>query len=400
VGKLVLAGTTNTLKVVQSELTSLLQFVVQNKVIQLSLVANNFIIQKSPVWTNDNGVDLIGDNFFGTKLETALDQIASVALGAKRMKDAIDSADPVTSPTPRRKKTAVGAASLATAASHIPLSPPQHSNSSTPHSTAKAALPTAQDKGKKLNAKLRQSMDAAPYDVYLTVSMDLVPQTGQASTWHTLCNALTGHYGGLAYMVNPDKLKFLRAVLVFYGMFGSGSPQHVDFSAAATIVMAVEEADAKSGVELAWWMGLKPSLRVIARFNAFVLNDERFKHRFPKRGLSPPSLFNGKSFVVGGSIGMDLPVLTHTDMLIIQSNMQPGDVVVYGQCHGDVAMPTPGWIHCVWNARPCLKQAYDLTLPGKYAHTSLSMRLFASGVFGVMMAEDYTSLHAYTMCRL
>jgi hypothetical protein len=385
VGKLVLVGSANTLKVVQSELTSIMQFVQQNKVIQLSLVANNFIIQKCPDWTKTNGVDLIGDNFWGANLETALEQIASVAAGAKRMKVAMASAkaSPITSRTPRGKKIPVGASSLAATASPISTSPP-----------------TAQEKGRKISEKLRQSMNAAPSEVYLTVSMDIVPKTGKASAWHSLCNALTGFYGGLTYMTNSHTNKYLRAVLVFFGMFGTGSPQHVDFSAAATIAIAIEEADAKSGVELAWWMALKPSLRVIKRFNEFIINDERFKHKFPERGLSPPPLFNGIFFVAGGSLDMDLPVLTHADMLIIQSNMQPGDIFVLGQCHGDVAMPTPGWIHCVWNARPCLKQAYDLTLEGKYAHTSLSMRLFASGVFGQMMAEDYTSLHAYTMPRL
>jgi hypothetical protein len=400
VGELVVIKESNeTLEQVTRMVHAVIDFVEKHPIITISLVADAMEMEPSSTWAHG----LINDHFVDCNLTVALQEIACVTEGAAAIQLAIDEGSTIGAalpispnrvcPTPPPIVTSVG-----TPFTHSGTNSSNSNSSNSGTAPTSPALPTAVTAGTLIHT-LAQTMKAAPSTTYMKVTMDIVPnQPGsKTSAWHHLCKALIMQYGGLEYMGNVKAVQYLRAMLVFYGLATSGTPLHVDLSAAATIAIAVNKEDADVGVILAWWMAIKPSRRVIKRFNDFVTTDPRFKDRFPKRGLAPPSLFDSKGvFVSGGSLDNDLPLLTPDDMAIIKNALMPGDVIVFKQHHGDVARPKPGWIHCVYNIRDSLKFAYDLTPKGKYVNTTLSMVLFASGVYGSLMAEDYTALIAYT----
>lgn len=139
------------------------------------------------------------------------------------------------------------------------------------------------------------------------------------------------------------------STLMLLGAYGTGTGLHVDWSEAVNLALAI---DGQFGV-LATWLFISPL--VIAELDEFLRADTRFKARFPN-----------------GLKGSGDVALNPEDMTAIKGRFPPGCVYVVEQSAGMCVRVPPGWIHAVWNCKPCLKLAFDFYVTSHFRFYQLS----------------------------
>ena len=286
-------------------------------------------------------------------------------------------------------------------------------------------------------SKLRAAVDVALANPkakggqYWAFNVDCVPRglpAGQA-VWGVF-EAMSKHYKGQEYLEAHAQLHrmYLSLVLVSNSETGTGTPLHLDVSGANTVHLLTpasssqpakrskacetsspatcstsdHQGSATASIILCTWLQLIPSMDVLSYINKRLLDAE----------MERPTLFKKlpKGFTLPVVEGQPLPnpskvqawpLLTDMDLRWLAGKADNhGRITVHDVRHGDIMSPTPGHMHAVYNLQPLLKVACEVVKPGSFLRTAVSLRVFASGVVGPRMAEDYTSFFALSHRKL
>ena len=123
--------------------------------------------------------------------------------------------------------------------------------------------------------------------------------------------------------------------------------------------------------------------------------------KFPK-DFTLPACVEGKPLPNPSKVEA-WPLMTDEDMRRLACNADNRGRItmhMHDVRHGDIMSPTPGHMHAVYNLHPLLKVAREVVKPGSYLRTAISLCVFALGVVGPRMAEDYTSFFALSHRKL
>ena len=287
-------------------------------------------------------------------------------------------------------------------------------------------------------SKLRAAVDVALANPkakggqYWAFNVDCVPRglpAGQA-VWGVF-EAMSKHYKGQEYLEAHAQLHrmYLSLVLVSNSETGTGTPLHLDVSGANTVHLLTpasssqpakrskacetsspatcstsdHQGSATASNILCTWLQLIPAMDGLSYINKRLLDAEMerptlFK-KLPK-GFTLPPVVEGQPLPNPSKV-QAWPLLTDMDMRWLAGKADNhGRITVHDVRHGDIMSPTPGHMHAVYNLQPLLKVACEVVKPGSFLRTAVSLRVFASGVVGPRMAEDYTSFFALSHRKL
>jgi hypothetical protein len=171
-----------------------------------------------------------------------------------------------------------------------------------------------------------------------------------------------------------------------------GTGMHVDWSSAVNLAVDLSPPHDQQRLPVAMWLFIPPTDEAIAAVNSVIRADPDGLGRACPNGLGLPA---DPDFLRGSADKQhNMRVLTPEQMQRIADSPEAAEhgVHIVQQHSWDEVTVPPGWIHAVVNLRPCIKFAFDYLAEQDLVKTAISQHFIASGIFGPIMATDYSAM--------
>lgn len=180
----------------------------------------------------------------------------------------------------------------------------------------------------------------------------------------------------------------LDRVLILIGGEGTGTPVHADPCAAINFAVSLDAQH--DGEVVAWWLFFRPSAEGLELLRELI----RASAEAPPPVTRSDADSGATAYVLRGCSSTRKPPVWSLKFMQKVASEHPSKVVLVGQKSGTAVHVPIGWPHCVVNAHPSMKVAFDFVPadPDALPRAAAAWHKVVSPIMGQRAAEDYVLL--------